>query len=644
MSSSTTRVNDVREDGEDNNECDLTCNICKDLYQSCVTITICQHSFCSLCLRQNLWKQKQKTTKSQVTCPSCRTFLYSRSDPSSKISKLVRPNLEIQQRVYEYKKRQQHDTALMKTKNDDDENENDGRRSSRRLKAGQNGSSFCSNPKYYHQEEINNDPLTPMPSVFYNGKKRKDLIALLHEHGLPIQGSDSELRSRHERFVIYWNACCDEQVDPRTSFEVVQDFKEKERREQVTKSSLCFGRPASSTSTSSSKWNSQSFSKEFQNIYAKMFETNENDTTSLAEKWSKKNFALSIMAIQKHQLLRLQPSSELSALLDTLRKRAVDMDYNQPLLELLPKDYDITSLSTLTTNIKGAKCSGDGSSSASSNTSRHDDDFKPSAVPVSGTATTATPSKGTVASKRTENASLVTVSNSKKKLPKTFSAEPLSCRRLHTKDDGDDGDDEIMLSSLKRGSNSKILQETSKSLTSTTTSHNSVSSSSSNLDAMSHTTTATTSRHNKRSSSSYAVSSSSSFSAVVSATKKSRRTNSTDNTTTASKSTTRKNPTAKRSGGGTWKWNCQVCFEINHDPRSKICAHCNHQRGKTFDEVFNQQNNSSNNNNAVGSAASTSTPTHGAAASVNAPLPTSPPPSTSRSKSGNSVESPIALF
>ncbi|RKP37595.1 hypothetical protein BJ085DRAFT_19800, partial [Dimargaris cristalligena] len=50
----------------------LRCGICKEFFTAAVSVTPCQHRFCSLCVRRALSAAAQGPADTKVTCPSCR--------------------------------------------------------------------------------------------------------------------------------------------------------------------------------------------------------------------------------------------------------------------------------------------------------------------------------------------------------------------------------------------------------------------------------------------------------------------------------------------------------------------------------------------------------------------------------------------
>jgi hypothetical protein len=266
---------------------ELTCNICQELYCAAVSTSVCRHSFCSHCIRLDANRQL-KSLKKWISCPSCRAQLFPRG--ISKVDKVLQPNLEIQQQVHDFKK---------------------------------NKDSTCSS-LIDRKSSHRNPPLKPHPTIIYQGKKRKDYVQMLQKHRLPTDGSESELKTRHERFVLCWNAFCDERIDPPTAEFVKRYFVSHHKLQQ---------QQVKSTEKLSTK---QTFCREFQDLHSKIRQ-------DFAEKWSQDNFALAIFAIQHHPLLQD------SSLRDQLRNRALAMDYtSRPLLQLL-QDCRNNTITTITT-------------------------------------------------------------------------------------------------------------------------------------------------------------------------------------------------------------------------------------------------------------------------------------------------------
>jgi hypothetical protein len=61
----------------------------------------------------------------------------------------------------------------------------------------------------------------------YHGLKRKKLVELCSKEGLPIDGSDEELKKRHSEFITLYNSECDAEY-PRSVSELIKEIKKRE--------------------------------------------------------------------------------------------------------------------------------------------------------------------------------------------------------------------------------------------------------------------------------------------------------------------------------------------------------------------------------------------------------------------------------
>lgn len=298
---------------------DLTCGICKELFRAAVRIDKCGHSFCSFCIRLDFAAQSKKL-KSKVCCPCCRADLFQRG--VNKADQHLTTNLELQNQVFLFKQLQTEQEQQPQREDDD---VLPLRRSSRR-----------SNPSKQpqHQSQVlrkRNPPLTKMRAVHCQGKKRKDLVALLKSYGLPTTGSEDELKSRYSQFIMYWNSFCDEQVDPPSHTTVIQQFRSSE-----TKKALARANTLSSTLTnhnngaSSSTTNDAEERASLLNKLEEGFQAlHENILGEYAEKWMQANSCLAIAVLQSH------PMIQNPRFLDCLRQRAINGNHKVPIKDLL---------------------------------------------------------------------------------------------------------------------------------------------------------------------------------------------------------------------------------------------------------------------------------------------------------------------
>ena len=293
----------------------LTCSICQELYRSAVTVTLCSHSFCSECIRQNLSRQ-YNSLKRTAECPLCRTSIFTRSSLFVP-DKVLEPNRDIQECVYQYKHRSKEEEGTSSVPEDQSI-----RRSSRRR------SSSSSSPLPLSPQQKPNPRLHKRTKVLYKNLKQKALETLLRDEGLPTHGNEQELKQRYERFVTCWDGFTDEVVDPPTRQQVLKYFLKIER-----------------SRTNKSKKKMKDTAKGFTSIRETILDT-------LADSWYHSNFALSILALTNHPDL----VSTTSSLRNTLRIRAEQDAYGQqPLMDLLPPFSSISTNITVSPSISNAE-------------------------------------------------------------------------------------------------------------------------------------------------------------------------------------------------------------------------------------------------------------------------------------------------
>lgn len=72
-----------------------------------------------------------------------------------------------------------------------------------------------------------------LPTTFYNGMKRKKLQEKCREFGLSDQGTDQQLKARHQEYVNLYNAECDSSY-PRSAEELVKLIHDREMAIRVS--------------------------------------------------------------------------------------------------------------------------------------------------------------------------------------------------------------------------------------------------------------------------------------------------------------------------------------------------------------------------------------------------------------------------
>jgi hypothetical protein len=194
----------------------------------------------------------------------------------------------------------------------------------------------------HHHQQQKRHPLEKMKKTFYSSLKKKDLAKLLRDLTLPTNGSETDLKKRHENFCMCWNAFCDEIIDPPTPEHVIQSFKAMEN----TKNQAAFS--ALLKNANQKKHQNDDYTEEELTESEKVAHTIRDSIARSSAKWSDA-FSLSILAFQKHPIVKQE------TFVETLRERASkvhifnvdpetkqklwkDDGYNQNIQTLLPEE------------------------------------------------------------------------------------------------------------------------------------------------------------------------------------------------------------------------------------------------------------------------------------------------------------------
>eukprot|EP00980_Cylindrotheca_fusiformis_P009490 scaffold2073_cov107-Cylindrotheca_fusiformis.AAC.3 len=523
---------------------ELTCHICQELYCAAVSISKCQHSYCSHCIRMDFYRQL-KSLKSWVCCPTCRADLFPRG--ISKVEQVLQPNLKLQQQVYDYQCQQLGYTAAAASS------------------AASNSSSSSSSSG--HQGK----PLTPHPPVVYQGKKRKDLVLMLSNQGLPTEGTETELKSRYERFVLCWNSFCDERINPPSDEFVKRYFvskiinRKKNNKQKKKKKTSCYSNPEQNNNDEHDNYTNR-FRKEFQDLYSKIRQDHVTRTTKKKKKTSiimDSRFKLALLAIQRHSILQ-DPNIRTE-----LRNRAMNMDYGKPiswLSQVLQEEEEEkvsnnTSLAKETEN-QPTQDYEDGRPPSCEPTPTHASDARNKRAATRATRSTSKAVSVSPAASTTTNTSTSTthprvVVGATTNTPATTAATtaqpppPPAVTPMAKRKEGSTS-----------GNKRTTPDSSSGSVTPTTTAARSTfsSESASSVKPARTVTVVTT--------------------ATVPIVQQSSRTYKKPRTTTTTNAT---------QSSSSWPWTCQICmYEMRMDRTATHCAFCGTQKGKTFDQVHQE--------------------------------------------------------
>ena len=180
---------------------DLECSICGDIFDKAVSLKVCGHTYCSVCIR-NHWLTTSRPGvhhQSKKECPLCRSAV------GSDVTKALVVNREIQQAVKAFKPASRPLPSSAKI-----------------------GSSKNESPIKKRMQSRN------YAGMQKNGKK--ELQRVCKEYNLPSSGIEQELVDRLRCFECMWNAELDTIGTPLRPSELVIKFKKKERMQREEKS------------------------------------------------------------------------------------------------------------------------------------------------------------------------------------------------------------------------------------------------------------------------------------------------------------------------------------------------------------------------------------------------------------------------
>jgi len=209
------------------------CLICHHYYEKAVTIKVCGHSYCSLCIR-NHWMigtQSGVHRQAEKSCPTCRTSVMKNGNNNTNnnvldIDNAIIMNRGLQEGVKAYK------NILVKR---------------RKKKKGKGGEGTLDLSSTTITNRSNESPIQQrMPSRNYSTMTVTKLQQIYRELQLPPKGDQQALVNRLRTFQCMWNAELDS-IDPKTPSQLVAELKEKERLEREEKSKEILSGSASHT-------------------------------------------------------------------------------------------------------------------------------------------------------------------------------------------------------------------------------------------------------------------------------------------------------------------------------------------------------------------------------------------------------------
>ena len=223
----------------------LHCQICGSFYQSPVSIRGCFHTFCSECIRGTIRNGKLSLRRTAL-CPICRAPIEGNENDS------LLPNRSIEEVATKFKNvrgnllpalsslhRRSGEEVCVARKQDTERSAPPSPRSQsdRRIARSSPAESIVTEEKENSDPELTQtQPLKArkkLPTTFYNGMKRKKLQEKCREFGLSDQGTDQQLKARHQEYVNLYNAECDSSY-PRSAEELVKLIHDREMAIRVS--------------------------------------------------------------------------------------------------------------------------------------------------------------------------------------------------------------------------------------------------------------------------------------------------------------------------------------------------------------------------------------------------------------------------
>jgi Zinc finger, C3HC4 type (RING finger) len=211
----------------------MRCQICGSFFHSPVSVQGCFHTFCSECIRGAIRAGKLSIRRTAL-CPICRNPI------DGNVNDCLLPNRSVEEMVYKFKQLRGNLIATLAASpesspsvlhhNDDNQNN-----ATATLKSSTNHKESGEEIENSKPDKIITamEPRKKIPKTFYNGMKRKKLQEKCRELGLSDQGTDHELKSRHQDYVTLYNAECDS-LHPRSPLELVRMIHEREKAIRVS--------------------------------------------------------------------------------------------------------------------------------------------------------------------------------------------------------------------------------------------------------------------------------------------------------------------------------------------------------------------------------------------------------------------------
>ena len=198
----------------------LICPICCDYFKIPVSLSSCQHSFCSECIRSHFKQQIKKNQKQE--CPNCRAPA---SDTNSIANNSIVPNVQVGRIVKAFLQAKPDLVQQLIPSSTTASSTTTTTRSSAR--------SGTERPTSVVGATATRIQLQRRAPTRYYGLSKKQLQELCAKDKLPTNGSDEELKQRHADFCLMINAECDAEF-PRGEDALRRELIERENTRKVS--------------------------------------------------------------------------------------------------------------------------------------------------------------------------------------------------------------------------------------------------------------------------------------------------------------------------------------------------------------------------------------------------------------------------
>ena len=182
----------------------LRCPICKDFFDSAISLPNCGHSFCSECIRRHMSYQR--------TCPHCKASVHGEMRKNIQVDEIVAAFSSCRNRLLQLVVSGTAAASLGYSTDDSDE-------------ASTQEESACHRPTHKH-----------MPLTNYHGLQLPKLRQACKKLGLQV-GSRTQMVFRHKEYTLQYNVQCDRRPVKIDTNAILWAVRQKESTMNRSKSS-----------------------------------------------------------------------------------------------------------------------------------------------------------------------------------------------------------------------------------------------------------------------------------------------------------------------------------------------------------------------------------------------------------------------